>query len=181
MQTPDKSGIICDYCGMNCSNDFSYYSFDFKNPSCHNNNLPSLQLIHNLDTISSYDICPGCFDNISKRVISNNSLLLKHRRSFVCEITGNKLSGSFDYYYCVITKVNVKITGQPYICTKCQKKTTSADSPCGCSNVNFVRPASINTITRFLEFSLCEEAYQTFRKKAEKIRSSPAEWSTKTE
>lgn len=177
MQTPDRSGIICDYCGMSHSNDFIYYSFDFRGASCHNNHKPSLQLLHNLDVIGSYDICPSCFSSISKIVVNNNK---NPTNNFICEITGKKLSGTFDYYYCVITKVKVQITGQPNICTQCQQKTFDTNVPCKCGNMNFVRPALINTIMRFLEFSLSEEAFQGFRNKAEQVRKNPAGWTTST-
>jgi hypothetical protein len=181
MQTPNRSGIICDYCGITNTSDFQYYSFDFHGINVTNNRIPGLDMLHHASITSSYDICTACYAHISQTIVENYKKTMSapnaaHRH--VCEITGKQLTGTYNYYYCVLTKVDVRITGQPNICVTCQKKSFGAETACQCGSVNFMRPALINTITRFLEFNICEEAFQVFRQKAETIRTRPAQWTT---
>ena len=178
MQTTDKSGIICDYCGLCSTNDFAYYSFDFRAIHVMSGRVPSLDIIHNARITSSYDICEGCFASLSQTIIENFKKIQATRRLGTCELTGKIFAGTYDYYYGVVTKVNVRMTGQPNICVGCQKQSFDTQKACSCGSVSFVRPASINTITRFLEFNSCEEAFQTFRQKAEAVRTRPTQWTT---
>ena len=184
MQTIDKSGIICDYCGLTNTSDFIYYSFDFRAIQVNNNHIPNLEMILNTGIVVSYDICMSCYTQLSQKVVDNYKKIKPKqgakRNSSHCELTGNVLTGTYDYYYCVVTKVNVHTTGQPNVCVDCQKTTLDVDKPCQCGSVNFVRPALINTTKRFLEFSVCEEVIQTFRKKAETVRARPSQWTTDT-
>ena len=148
------------------------------------NHVPSLEMIHNTKIISSYDICVSCYAQFSQTIVENYKKIMSpngtNRRINQCELTGKILTGTYDYYYCVVIKVDVRITGQPNICVSCQKRSLESDKPCQCGGVSFIRPASINTITRFLEFSVCEQALQTFRQKAEAVRVHPTKWTTNT-
>ena len=181
MQTNDRSGIACDYCGTSYCNDFVYYSFDFKYIAVSEGHRPSLEMIHNTNMVFSLDICTACFSDIGQKIISNYSNIMSAKRRtapHICELTGEVFTGTYNYYYCVVTKANVKMTGQPNICTSCQKKTHDETKQCECGGTNYVRPAMINTDDRYLEFNLSEEAFLAMRKKAEEIRKNAAQWST---
>ncbi len=187
MQLPNKSGICCDSCGVTYQSDFMYYSFDFHYISVHDNRRPQLNNIMNFSVVSSFDICTACFEVIKKTIISNYANTMSSKRGVgppqfvVCEITGRKLVGTYDYYYCVVAKINVKMSGQPNICVKCKTKTFDNSKQClKCSGNEFIRLASMNVDKRFVEFSLCEDAYREFITKAENVRKSAGQWLTKS-
>ena len=181
MQTNDRSGIACDYCGTSYRNDFIYYSFDFRYITVLEGRIPSLDMIYNIQVMFSLDICAACFSSIGKTIVDNYSKVMSGRRRrapHICELTGEAFKNTYNYYYCIATKADVKMTGQPNVCTNCQKKTHDETKPCSCGCDNYVRPASIHTDDRFLEFNLSEEAFLGMRKKAEEIRKTAGQWST---
>jgi hypothetical protein len=182
MQTKDRSGIACDHCGATYRNDFMYYSFDFKFITVSEGHIPSLEMIHNTQVVFSLDICTACFSSISQIIVDNYKKVISTKRRarapHICELTGVQFTGTYNYYYCVVTKANVRLTGQPNICTKCQKKTHDEAKQCECGNTDYVRPAAIRTDDRFLEFNLSEDAFVEMRKKAEEIRKVAAQWTT---
>lgn len=182
MQTSDRSGIACDYCGTSYCNDFIYYSFDFKYIAVMEGRVPSLDMIHHTSMMFSLDICTACYSDIGQKIVDNYSKIISTKRRarapHICELTGVVFTGTYNYYYCVVTKASVKMTGQPNICTNCQKKTHDENKQCECGGTNYVRPAAINTNDRFLEFNLSEEAFLAMRKKAEDVRKTAAQWTT---
>ena len=184
MQTSDRSGIACDHCGASYRNDFVYYSFDFRHITVTDGRMPGLDTLYHSQVVFSLDICTACFSTLSQHIIDNYKQVMsgtrRARPPHICELTGEKFGTNYSYYYCTATKVNVSMAGQPNICTKCQKKTFDADKACSCGNTNYVKPASINTDNRFLEFSLSEDSFLALRKKAEQIRKSAGKWSTES-
>ena len=180
MQTSDRSGIICDACGLCNSNDFTYYSFDFRPIA--DNRVFSLDMKYSISIVSSVDICSSCYSIMSQQVIEHYKKLMSSKRSArhpqICELTGRSIVSN--YYYCTVIKVDVRMTGQPNICVNCQKKTFDVSQPCQCGNVNFIRPALINTITRFLEFDVCADAFQEICKKSEAVRVNTTKWTTQS-
>lgn len=96
-------------------------------------------------------------------------------------MTGKKLAGTYEYYYCVVAKANVKMSGQPNVCVKCRTQTFDSDKPCSkCSGKEFIRLAAMDIDRRHVEISMCEEAYKAFVIKAETIRKTAGQWSTKS-
>lgn len=180
MQTSDRSGIICDYCGITNSQDFTYYSYDFRVTCASGTRRPSLQDILSSNIIASFDICTSCHAQLSQKIIDNYQKVMNKRRAHLCEITGKPFSGTYNYYYCVVAQVDVKLSGQPYICPQCRKQTTDRNKPCECGSTNFIQPASINTVQRYLEFNLCEEAFQQFQQKAQAIQQRSNQWTTQS-
>ena len=184
MQTSDKSGIICDLCSISFRDDFIYYSFDFRHAVVTDGRIPSLDTLRHTHVTCSLDVCTACFTNISQTVVENYKKIMsgtrRARPPHICELTGSMMSGNYNYYYCVITKANVQLTGQPNICTKCQKKAYEASVVCGCGNKTFIRPALVKTDNRFLEFSLSEQAFVNLRRKAEEVRKSAGSWTTES-
>jgi rRNA maturation protein Nop10 len=135
------------------------------------------------------DICPACFEKIKQIVVGNYEKTMTHdtkrrgRRSplVTCELTGTKLVGTYNYYHCNVVLVDVKMSGQPNVCTNCQTHTLETSEPCSkCGGVDFVRPALTKTDDRHVEINVSEEAYQGMVNKAETIRKVAGEWATKT-
>jgi len=185
MQTNDKTGIGCDYCGTTYNIDFEYYSFDFFSYNSVDGRKPSIEQIIKSQAIFSLDICTSCFDKIGKVVIGNYSKnMSKHRRMNVpafCDWTGAQMSGTFDAYYCAVTKVKVSLSKQPNICVKCEAKTFDDDKQCSkCSGTDFTKIADITTASRYLEINLCSAAYDHFVDKAKTIRVVASEWATRS-
>ena len=166
-------GIACDYCGTHYHNDFIYYSWDFHLVNIVGGRKPNLDHVLSSKTIISYDVCTNCWDNFRQAIINN------YPKGPVCEITGNKLSNT--YYYVVVTEVNVKMSGQPNICNKCNTPTSQSDSPCEkCGNTEFIRHANVSTNRRFVEFNASEEVCTKFRESFEKIVKVAGQWSTRS-
>lgn len=185
MQLKERDGIACDYCGMTYRHDFEYFSFDFHMVSVYNNIRPPLNSMLRSNIVFSVDICPTCFASISNRVIENYSKLMSPNRRVnnlvQCDWTQEKLSGTYNLYYCVITKVIVKMVGQPNVCISCKTKTFDYDKACSkCGGNNFTRPAAIDSQDRFLELTLSENAYKHFVDKSQSIKQIAGEWSTKS-
>jgi len=187
MQTADKSGIICDKCGIVYKTEFKYYSLDFKPIEVYGNNKPNLQYLLSTATEESRDLCTACFDEIKKKVVEiySKQMGAKHRPPApytICELSGVKLNGTYNYYYCVVSLVNVKIAGQPSYCINCKTQTFDRDKPClKCSSKKFITPAKVTTDSRIVEFSVCEEVYKQFRKDAESVKAKQSNWTTRSE
>lgn len=188
MQTDDKAGIICDNCGLIYKSEFKYYSFDFKKVEIYGNNRQSLQQILSLGTDSSLDICTSCFEDIKKKIISNyagqmGSKWRPPQQHVVCELTGVKLSGTYTYYYCVVSLVSVNTLGQPSYCINCKTQTYDKNKPCSkCNNRKFITPAKVNSDQRFVEFNLSEDAYRAMNSQAANVKANQKKnWSTRSE
>lgn len=186
MQTIDRTGIICDQCGMTHKTDFKYYSFEFRKVSAYQNRRPALEQILRLPIEKSLDICTSCFDKIKRVVVANYSKTMtdnvkhrgKHGPGIVCEISGTKLVGDYDYYHCNIIYAVIRMTGQPSICVKCNTKTFDKTKPCSkCSSSNYTSIANVTTDDRYLEINVSEQEFQKMIDKADDSKRS-AEWST---
>ena len=186
MQTLDKTGIICDQCGLVSKFDFEYYSFEFRKVSMYQNRRPALQQIFRLPVCKSLDVCTSCFDTLKRTIVNNYSKIMtdnvRHRGKYspgtICEISGTKIVGDVDYYYCNIVKAVIRITGQPNICVKCNTKTFDKNKPCTkCNGLNFTSMANVETDDRYLEISMSEQEYKKMIDKSESAKRS-AEWTT---
>lgn len=187
MQLNDRSGICCDSCGITYRTDFSYYSFDFHAVAVNNNQRSPIDIIIRSQIVFSVDICTNCFEAIKKSIVDNYNKVMAPKRAtkpsaiVTCEMTGKKLFGTYEYYYCVVSKADIKMSGQPNICVKCKTKTFDNDKPCSkCSGKEFIRVASMNIDQRHVEISMCEEAYRGFVTKAETVRKTAGQWTTKS-
>ncbi len=183
MQLQDHTGIACDYCGSTCQNDFTYYSFDFRCVSVIDNRRPPINVVLNSTIVLSLDICPLCYGKITTSVITNYKKVMSPKRGqsqrLVCDITGQLLSGTYDYYYCVIVKVDVQLSGQPNVCIKCKKKTID-NKRCECGSTEFVKPAIVKADHRHLELVVSEAGFNQFKDKYADIRKTISQWTTRT-
>ena len=155
MKLPTNDGIGCDLCGMTCRHDFTYYSYDFHHVEVYNNSRPDLQSILSSPIIFSIDVCPACFDGHRKTIIANYNKILSPKRRTVtgthCDLTGQKLVGTYEFYYAEVTKVVVRTAGG--------------------------RPA-VATDKRHVEMSVCEDTYKKLTASAGTVRKVAGQWST---
>jgi hypothetical protein len=166
-----EGGIACDYCSTSYHNDFIYYSWDFHLVNIIGGRTPPLDHILSSKVIVSYDVCTKCWENFKKSIIENYS------KGKVCEVTGEKLSDT--YYYVVVTSVDVKMSGQPNICTQCNTTTDDVDNVCKkCGNSKFRRHASVSTDRRLLEFNVSEKVCVKFRESVERFVKIAGQWTT---
>lgn len=184
MQLKERDGIACDYCGMKYRSDFTYYSFDFHHVHVYDNNRPPISTILRSTVVFSLDVCTSCFDTFRNRIVDNYKKQMSTKRgggkNLVCDWTGDVLTGTFEYHYCNVTKVTVRMSGQPNICTNCGFR-SSDDKACPkCRGTNFSKPASMDTDERFLELIISNSAYNHFVDKLQEIRRVASEWSTES-
>jgi hypothetical protein len=188
MQLKDRDGIACDQCGTTYKTDFLYYSFDFRLVPVQENRKPSIQQVFNLQIVFSLDICTQCFEGIKQKVVENYAKTMtpnvklrgRTQVGVVCELTGEKLAGTFAYYHCNVVRVEVKMSGQPNVCVKCQKQTFESDQACKCGSTDFIRPADTKVEDRFVEINLSEAAFRGMVDRAESMRKVAGEWATKS-
>jgi len=108
--------VACDLCGLECRDEFTYYSYDLRPVEVLENQRPSLESILSTTTDRSIDVCPVCFEDHKKKVVSNYAKILSPKRRpapvcVTCEISGEVLAGSYHYHYVCVTKVDVRISG----------------------------------------------------------------------
>lgn len=168
MQTPDRTGIICDKCFTSFHNDFVYYSYDLRKCSVFNNNRLDMAMVMSDPIIDSIDICTRCHGDIEARILStyqsNMTQRVQARKYDLCEWSGKKLSGTYNYYYCVISKIDVRMSKQPYTCTNCKHQQSDNKVCSKCNNNKFVKIANTNVTPRLLEALFSEESYSDFKK-----------------
>lgn len=180
MQLADKSGISCDMCGMSCRTDFVYYSLDFKRVSVYGGRLPDLNLMIRSKNTHSLDVCSSCFDDLKNKVVRNYSNRMDKGRIVLCELSGKTLTGNYEYHYCVVAEVNVRISGQNAVCAKCNAPAVSS-KVCKCGSVDFRKPASVNVVHRYVEFGVGEQAMKELIDKEKALRQGAAsQWSSKS-
>ncbi len=167
-----KGGIICDHCGTTYQDDFIYYSWDFYPVRILGGRKPSIQSILSSKAIISYDICPTCWDKLKNLVVNN------YGKGNVCEITGVGLPS--EYYYVVVTWVDVKISGQPNICTQCNNISENVNTPCKCGCLKFIKHAEVKTDRRILEFNTSSDFCIKLRESAEKFIKTIGQWEAKS-
>jgi hypothetical protein len=189
MQLKDRDGIACDHCGTTYRTDFLYYSFDFRALTLFGGRRIAINEIFRSPVTFSLDICTACFDTIKGTVVKNyESTMISDVRKrgrkappFICELSGTNLVGVDSYHHCNVTRVNVKMSGQPYICANCQTQMMEDNKPCtNCEHTDFIRMASTSSDGRFVEINVGEEAFQELVHKAETIRKVAGEWATKS-
>lgn len=179
MRISNKS-ISCDFCGIVFSDDFTYYSCDAREINVYAGNRQSIDNCLLEAIVRSNEICPSCYANLGKKIISINSKEIKPVRTLrnydLCELTGQHLKGDYQYYYVVIDKVEVK-SSNSYVCTKCKNSYTGKPTAnCKCGNTSFINPSSVNVQHRQLEFRTTIKPYIDMIKPADKSNN----WSTST-
>lgn len=189
MQLKERDGISCDHCGTTYKTDFVYYSFDFRLLSVIDNRRPSLSNIFRTNVVFSLDFCTACFEKIKGTIVEKYQSTMtpdfkkrgKRAIMLTCDLTGEKLLGTFNYYHCNVIKVDVRMSGQANVCVSCHATTNDSEKPCEkCGSLDFLRPALISTDDRYVEINVSEKSYHELVNKAETIRKVAGEWVTKS-
>jgi hypothetical protein len=143
-----KDGIICDYCGNEHAEDFTYFSVDI-------DRIIVEKWIRSPKTrMYSLDFCPECMQSWKDRL--NKTYQPPKNNVFVCDISGSvETKGDFTLYYCNVSEVTVNNSSQPYMCSKCRKPRNISDGPCPCSKTNrLVREGKVFVDQSHLEFNI---------------------------
>ena len=145
MQLNDRSGIACDLCGGQYRQDFSYFSMDLRHVQVVDNVRPR-ELMQ--QPIISLDICPGCWESLSKRIVECYHPVVQ---GVVCDLTGRHLLGNYEYYEGKVTRAVVKFQGSR---------------------------ANVTTEPNLVELALSPEAYEELKRRLVEIRKAASTWSS---
>jgi len=185
MLLPTNDGVRCDRCGGTEKQDFTYYSYDFRELTVTNTVLPKLNFRQ--PATFSLDICPRCMNEIGELVKTNYKpfKMTQDRRcpqGIYCDLTKTKITNGI-IYHCHIIKIDVHTSGMSITCDKCATPAKNSDQPCSkCGHNSFSRSASTNIEDRWLELLLDEKTYEQFKQRAINLRSSEAaQWSASSE
>jgi len=184
MLLTEQDGIRCDRCHKAYKQDFTYYSYDYQEISVMNGMLP--QFNYNAQPMFSMDICTSCMDDIATIVKEKHKPtdMKEGRRcpkGIFCDLTGNVMKGTFQFILCVISKVQVQLSGRKPVCNKCKQHIEKPESPCPKrSGTEFTKLADTLVEDRFLELWLSYEAYEQLKERAIELRKNPeaSKWST---
>lgn len=186
MLLPTNDGVRCDRCGNTEQQDFTYYSYDFRELTVRNTVLPKPNLRR--PATFSLDICPKCMNEIGEIVKEKYKpfpITLDRRcpKGIYCDLTGTKITNAGTVYHCHIIKINVHTSGMAITCEKCATPTKDTDQPCPkCGHDSFSRSANTNIDEQWLELLIDEQSYEQFKKRAIELRSSEAaQWSASSE
>jgi len=184
MLLPTNDGVRCDRCGGTEKQDFTYYSYDFRELKVRITILPKPNLRQ--PATFSLDICPKCMNEIGELIKKKYKPfpMTQDRRcpkGIFCDLTGTKISAGI-IYHCNIIKIDVHTSGMATTCEKCAKPTKTPNQPCSCGHNSYSKSASTNIDEHWLELLLDEQTYEQFKKRAVKLRSSEAsQWSASSE
>ncbi len=186
MLLPNQNGILCDICKTTYSEDFKYYSYDFRKVIVTNNSMPVLKYTGAVDMSS--DLCEGCNEKFKTLIIKNHkpTKIIPTRvypEGIYCEFTSKKLIGTYTFYHGTITEVTVKLSHKKYNCTSCNIAVMDHTKPCPqCKQSKFLKSADLVTRDRVFEIWICDTAYESLRKTTKHdIQKERALWSSSAE
>lgn len=96
----DKSGIICDFCGITYRDQFTYYSVT----TILNKVINGMRVSRAPDKFNT-DCCVGCYESMREKCMQFIGSF-KHK-TVKCDFSDQYLSGTFDYYVLNFDKVDV--------------------------------------------------------------------------
>ena len=159
MKSRTSNGITCDKCGIDLSDNFTYFSHDLKKVSQTKMRLDYFALKH-LAVTESYDLCTMCDNHIRDEVIKNHEVTNRLKNDFHCDISGVPLNTLDNYYHVVVSKVDVNFNNQVNKCKSCgHSLATNAQACPKCNSINAVRRANVNSINAVYEYNLCKNSH----------------------
>jgi hypothetical protein len=167
MKNPEGRGILCDYCGVEASDDFTYYSFDFYQVAVSN-----WQKTVSQEVAFSVDLCEQCMVIYRERVQSAYSPPANNR--FNCELSGEVITTpSFTFYRCVISKVDVNLSNAPYTCVDCSAVREPGSGPCEkCTpDTKLIRTADLKVDDKYLDINLSSKMFDKFKAHVEFVKT----------
>jgi hypothetical protein len=180
MQTSDRAGVECDFCKILMRNDFKYYSLDFYKVKMFNGRKPQIHDILRGGSVKSCDLCAGCYETMSDKVVDCYSLNMNSKTGiykFFCEFSGESLLNAKMFYYVTFACADVKIDSQPVQCVKCGKAAKNTTSVCVCGCDKFSKQALVQVEEKILEINISDTVYNDWIVKVENIKSSN-QWSS---
>lgn len=162
MQSSSES-IVCDFCLDNYSIDFVYYSFDFREVIVRDGSRQYT------DKDFSADVCERCMESFRDRL---KQVYVPSRNGIVCDVSGVLMSGQqFRYYKCQIAKVEVLLSGRPYVCSGCGGILKDENTSCEkCKEGIGIRRADISVDKEHLELNFSPEMFDKFVEHIENMK-----------
>jgi hypothetical protein len=180
MQTSDRAGVVCDFCKLLMKNDFKYYSLDFYKVKMFNSRKPSIDDIIRSGSTKSCDLCAGCYEFMSDKVVECYSLNMNSKTGvykLFCEYSGENLLNSKVFYYVTFACADVKIDSQPLLCLKCGKAAKDITSVCVCGFDKYSKQALVQVEDKVLEINISDAVYNEWLVKVESVKSA-SQWSS---
>lgn len=180
MQTSDRVGILCDFCKCVLKNDFKYHSLDFYKVKMFNGRKPTTDEIRRGGSVKSCDMCAGCYEAVSDKVVECYSLNMNNKTGIYklfCEYSGQNLLSSKLLYYVVFSHVDVKIDNQPLSCVKCGKLSGSVSVVCTCGSNKFSKQALVQVEDKVLEINISDIVYNEWLVKIDDVKPV-SDWSS---
>jgi ribosomal protein L32 len=106
------------------------------------------------------------------KIISNNV----NRKMAKCDITGEVIGAAAKYYYCVVSKVAVKMTNKLAECKRCKQKSYQHTVCSKCGGNEFIKMADMAIDERFVELTISEKGYNALKESAAAVKRS--DWSS---
>jgi hypothetical protein len=172
---------------MKYTQDFYYFSYDFRKVHVNSNYMAQLQ--YSTQTELALDVCEQChgkFTELVKKQYKPSECMpgRNYHKGIHCDMTSTKMVGTYDFYHCVITKADVRMSHKPYICMTCKGTVTDLKQPCpACQGTDFGKKADIVTGERELELWICDEAYDKLKPTKAQLeqRREASQWSSSAE
>ena len=132
MLLPTNDGVRCDRCGSTERQDFTYYSYDFRELIVRETILPKPNFRQ--AAIFSMDICTKCMGEIGELVKKKYKPfpIMPDRRcpkGIHCDLTDTKIIRKGIIYHCHIIKISVHTSGMSTTCEKCATPTKDTEQP----------------------------------------------------
>jgi hypothetical protein len=113
MLTKNRRGVICDRCGLQSDEKFTYYSFDAKEVIVANNSMSFTRT-----PIHSFDICSRCIEELKTIIIKcyKPSRIINNTRcpqGITCDLSGVRMNNNFVCYQIIVAIVNVNVNSNP--------------------------------------------------------------------
>ena len=163
MKSRTSNGIMCDKCGLDLSNNFTYYSHDLKKIHQTKFRLDYFAL-KNTPVAESYDLCTMCDNAVREAVIKNHAVTNHMKNDFHCDISGVPLHTLENYYHVCVAKVDVSFNNQISNCKSCGSQLSSGAQECPkCKSLNAVRRANVNSINAVYEYNLCTNSHSAVK------------------
>lgn len=159
------TGIKCDLCGVEHEGDFTYYSIDMKEVKVQGNR--PVTGMKSIPVTFSMDGCADCVGKLTEAVRAHYS---PTSEGVNCDLCGQKLRGSFSYWYSSLTQAIVRLTTGKVECVRCKSPSAGGTKPCKCGSSAFIKVAGVQTDDTYLQIALCQRDYDSLAAAALDIR-----------
>lgn len=159
------TGIKCDMCGSDHEDDFVYYSMDFREVKVQDNR--PVTGMKSIPVTFSLDACQECVAKLSEAVRAHYAAT---SQGVNCDLCGQKLRGTFSYWYCSLSEVTVQMRKGRVECVRCKTPQAVAQKSCKCGSSSFVRVAVTRVDDIYLQIAACQRDYDSLANMASELR-----------